>query len=104
MANHDKLRHDVMMWGMVLSLVTTAGTAYWLVSARTDLSDEAYRDSMDACDDAASPETCRQRVEDFHDDCYRWSLTRHDEYPELDRVQYATCLEHPPGKFRDSSN
>ncbi|MGM0558446.1 MAG: hypothetical protein ACQEVA_18825 [Myxococcota bacterium] len=104
MNSYDKLRHKLMIWGGLLGVITVAATLLSMHFARTDLSAEVFDSAITACADATEPGVCRDRVEDLHDDCYRWSLTRHDEYPEIDRDKYADCLEHPPGKFKSSSN
>lgn len=104
MINIDETRYKVMMWGSMLGLLIYAASAFYLHYTRTELSDEIHDESMAACEQAESPEACRQNVEDLHDDCYRWSLTRHDERPEIDRDKYRGCLKHPPGKFKKTSN
>jgi hypothetical protein len=93
-----------MIWGSIAGALIVGSTLVSLYLARTDLSDRVYDDSIAACAEDLDPEACRARVDELHDDCFQWALTRHDEYPEVDRGRYADCLEHPPGKFRDSSN
>ena len=88
-----------MMFGAAFSLLFFAGSAVWLYTSRESLSDEIRRETLARCAEAPEADTCRSRVERLHDDCYRWSLVRHDEYPEIDREKYNSCLEHPPGRF-----
>lgn len=102
MSIYDKLRHKFMIWGGILGVISVAGTLLSIHFARTDLSADVFDAAITACADAAEPGACRDRVEDLHDGCYQWSLTRHDEYPDIDRDKYADCLKHPPGKIRKS--
>jgi hypothetical protein len=89
-----------MICSAILSLLVIAGSAAWLYTSRESLSAEVREAALAECDRDNDADACRSRVERLHDDCYRWSLVRHDEHPEIDREKYQTCLKHPPGQFR----
>lgn len=99
MSSQDQTRHKFMMFSAIFSLLFFAGSAVWLYTSRESLSKDIRRDALARCAHADAPDACRSRVERLHDDCYRWSLVRHDENPEIDRQKYDSCLAHPPGRF-----
>ena len=96
------IEHVGRWWYLYLPLValgvfSNIGYMEW---SKRSLSSDTRQEALERCSDAASPETCRQQVERFHEPCFGHAFTWRRDRAHVDRQDYSRCINHRPGKFR----